>query len=61
MQNIRVGIVGDFDPNFRPHKATDEAIQHAAVAAGFAVEVEWLPTQSLEQHAHRTVQPFDGL
>ena len=55
MQNIRVSVVGDFDPNFRPHKATDEAIQHAAVAAGFAVEVEWLPTQSLEQHAHTSV------
>jgi CTP synthase (UTP-ammonia lyase) len=60
-QTIRVGIVGDFDPEFRPHTATDEAIEHAAVAAGVAVELEWLPTPSLEQHALETVQRFDAL
>jgi CTP synthase (UTP-ammonia lyase) len=60
-QIIRVGIIGDFDPNFRPHTATDDALGHAAGAAGVTVEVEWLPTPPLEQQATDTVQRFDAL
>lgn len=61
LKKIRVGIIGDFDPNFRPHTATDEALGHAAGAAGLAVDVEWLPTPPLDQRAAETVQPFDAL
>lgn len=60
-ETIRVGIIGDFDPNFRPHASTDEALGHAAGDAGVAVEVEWLPTPPLEQHAAETAQRFDAL
>lgn len=58
---VLVGIIGDFDPTFRPHTATEEALGHAGRAAGVAVEVEWLPTLPLELHAAETVQRFDAL
>ena len=29
---VRVGIIGDYNPEFHTHRATDAAIQHAADA-----------------------------
>ncbi|PSP18308.1 MAG: hypothetical protein BRC58_04030 [Cyanobacteria bacterium QS_8_64_29] len=60
-ETVRVGIIGDFDPSFRPHTATDEALGHAAGALGFSVEVAWLPTPSLEQNAVGIAQQFNAL
>ncbi len=58
---VRVGIIGDFDPNFRPHTATEEALSHAAHSANVTVEPEWLPTLPLETNAAETVNRFDAL
>lgn len=45
---IRVGVIGEFDPEFPPHAATDAALRHAAAALGVEVEVRWLGTVELE-------------
>jgi len=59
---LRVGIVGDFDPGFRPHVATNEAISHAAEALALGVEPEWVPTPSLDGVDPGVVlERFDGL
>jgi CTP synthase (UTP-ammonia lyase) len=44
---ISVGVIGDYDPEFPPHRATDAALAHAAAALGVEVEVCWHPTESL--------------
>lgn len=44
---ISIGIVGDFDPTFPPHAATNAALRHSADLLGIALEVSWLETQSL--------------
>ena len=43
----RIGIIGDFDPAKPSHRATHEALQHAAEALALRVETRWLPTPSL--------------
>ena len=60
-ETVRVGIIGDFNPDFRPHTATDEAIGHAAEALEMSADVEWLPTASLEQQTEKTLLAFDAL
>jgi CTP synthase (UTP-ammonia lyase) len=45
--SIRIGIMGDFNPNFFSHVATNEAIQHAAKHLSITAEICWLPTPSL--------------
>ena len=47
-QALKVGIVGDHDPQRLSHVATVEALQHAAQAQALSLVVEWLPTPSLE-------------
>jgi CTP synthase (UTP-ammonia lyase) len=59
---VRIGILGDFNPEFRSHHATIDCLQHAAVKLGIAVESEWVPTPSLlETGATKHLESFDGL
>ena len=61
-QSLKVGIIGDYDPNFRSHIATDEALRHAAAALSVSVHYSWLPTQSLANGFDgSTLKRFDAL
>ena len=44
---VRIGILGDFNPKFRSHPATTEALQHAAHKLDLKLESESIPTPSL--------------
>jgi CTP synthase (UTP-ammonia lyase) len=59
---VRIGILGDFNPEFRSHRATNDALQHAAAKLDITVESQWLPTPSLmEPGAQKVLESFDGL
>ncbi len=58
---VRIGIIGDFDPTFPPHLATDRGLEHAAGAVDANLQVQWLPTVSLEENTSEVLQGFDGL
>ena len=59
---VRIGILGDFNPEFRSHNATNDALQHAARKLGMEVQSEWIPTSSLTQPAsEKNLESFDGL
>jgi CTP synthase (UTP-ammonia lyase) len=59
---VRIGIVGDFNPDFRSHHATNDALQHAAAKLKFKLESQWIPTPSLlEPTGQKKLETFDGL
>jgi CTP synthase (UTP-ammonia lyase) len=59
---VRIGILGDFNPEFRSHHATPDSLQHAARKLDLKVESEWIPTPSLiGSNAEKTLESFDGL
>jgi CTP synthase (UTP-ammonia lyase) len=59
---VRIGIIGDFNPQFRSHHATNDSLQHAAAKLGLKVESEWLSTPALvEEGAPKKLETFDGL
>jgi CTP synthase (UTP-ammonia lyase) len=61
-ETVRIGILGDFNPEFRSHHATNDALQHAATKLSLKVESEWLPTPSLvAPEAKKVLESFDGL
>jgi len=61
-QGLKIGIIGDFNPDYPSHRATNESLLHAAKAIGVSVDPSWLPTESLDVAAHEKIlQPFDGL
>jgi CTP synthase (UTP-ammonia lyase) len=46
-RRLSVGVIGDFDPDFPPHAATNAALEHSAAALGAIVEVRWHATDAL--------------
>jgi CTP synthase (UTP-ammonia lyase) len=59
---VTVGVVGDFDPASRHHRATNDALAHTADALSADLQVRWLPTESLrEPGAREALTRCDGL
>lgn len=59
---VRIGILGDFNPELPSHNATNESLKHAARKLKVAVESEWLSTPSLTASGtEKTLESFDGL
>ncbi|MEU7746474.1 hypothetical protein [Nonomuraea sp. NPDC049158] len=47
--SLIVAVVGDFDPTFPTHTATNDALRHASAELGIEIEVQWQATEPLEQ------------
>lgn len=61
-QTIRVGIIGDFNPNYSSHLATNASLIHAATAMGVTVEPTWVPTDSFDVEViEQTLRQFGAL
>jgi len=59
---VRIGILGDFNLDFRSHHATNDCLQHAAAKLEIKLESQWIPTPSLVQpNAQKTLESFDGI
>ena len=46
---LRVGVIGDWDPARVSHVATNDALGHAAEVLAVSLETSWLPTGVLSQ------------
>lgn len=59
---VRIGVVGDFDPEKPSHTATNTALAHAAAATGTEVTVSWIPTETVDAaNASQVLAPLAGL
>jgi len=58
---IVVGIVGDYDETFLPHRKTNEAVRHAADALGRPIEAGWIGTAECDGDAAGRLAGCDGV
>jgi CTP synthase (UTP-ammonia lyase) len=58
---VRIGIIGDYQPAHITHTATEAALRHAADRLSVAVEITWLPTASLDPLPAGHLLPYDAL
>ncbi len=59
---VAVGVIGDFNPSNETHRATNDALKHAADALGEAVNVQWIPTPDLDDgRVESVLREFHGL
>ena len=59
---IRIGVIGDFEPAYHSHFATNAALYAAASAPKVPLEIRWLPTPTLEDtHLEKILGRWDGL
>ncbi len=47
---FKIGIIDDYNESFIPHKATNDALNHASRYLGIKIEIQWLSTALLEQN-----------
>jgi CTP synthase (UTP-ammonia lyase) len=59
-KKLSVGVIGDFRPTYETHTATSLAFKHSADRLGVGVEVEWLPTPSLDGNAEGKMDRLDA-
>lgn len=45
---MKLGIIGDFNASFRPHLATNEAIEVLKPMLNFNLQYDWIPTDSIK-------------
>ena len=60
-RHARIAIVGDFNPEFRTHPATNASLAHSAEALGRRVDSEWLGTADLAGDPASRLRDFDGV
>ena len=44
---VQIGVVGDFNPAFHSHHATNVALRRGGERLGLEVSVEWVPTPTV--------------
>jgi CTP synthase (UTP-ammonia lyase) len=60
-EQVKIGIIGDYQPDAPTHAATNAAIRHAANALGVTATVQWLATPTLETETALILQSFHAL
>jgi len=60
-KTVRIGLIGDFNPDVLAHMAIPRALALAARKVECGVETEWLPTPLLEKDPEERLIAFDGL
>jgi CTP synthase (UTP-ammonia lyase) len=59
---VRIGILGDFNPDFRSHTATIDSLNHAARKLNLTIEIQWIPTPALlSSESEKILESFDAL
>ena len=59
---IKIGILGDFTPEYRSHQAINASIEHSATRLITKVEFRWVPTPTLlEKRSDEFLESFDAL
>jgi CTP synthase (UTP-ammonia lyase) len=61
MKPVRIGLVGDYNPQVTAHRAIPEALRLAAEHVGRAVEPTWVYTATLDGDVASRLADFDAL
>lgn len=56
----KIAIIGDYQENYRPHDATNEAIVHAASFLEEIVSADWIPTASIDDNFNTIITTYQG-
>ena len=58
---VNVGIIGDYNPKYKLHDATNDSLHHASNELAIPITVKWMPTDSLIDSAKENLLEFDAL
>src|SRR5712691_5426136 len=58
---IRIGLIGDFNPQVKAHIAIPQAVKLASAALAYEAETSWLATPLLEHNTEQLLSDYDAL
>jgi len=58
---MRIGIIGEFNPNYYTHLALNEAFIHSAEFLKSRFELQWISTATIAEFFEREIHTLDGL
>ena len=58
---MRIGIIGDYDPDYISHRETGAALEDSGRRLGIGVDYEWVATDGLASGDTEALAAFDGL
>jgi CTP synthase (UTP-ammonia lyase) len=61
VSTVRIGLIGDYNPEVKAHVAIPKALAFASEAMGCEVSGEWIGTETLEREVEERLSPYDGL
>lgn len=61
MRRVRIGIVGDYSPDYISHRETGAALEDSGRRLGIGVDYEWVATDVVADAGTGVLEPFDGL
>src|SRR5205809_7756260 len=59
--NVRIALIGEYNPEVRAHVAIPKALKLAAEALACAVEPVWVATPLLDRNAEKELSAFDSI
>ena len=57
---MKLAIIGDFNKDFRPHVATNEAIRHSIEKYEITLQYDWITTDTIEKDFTEIVSEYNG-
>lgn len=57
---MKLAIIGDYNDNFRPHKATNEAIAHSSDKFQLDISYDWIATDRIEKEFDNIISTYNG-
>ena len=60
LQEMKLAIIGDFNPSFRPHVATNEAIEHSKKHLNLELETDWISTDCIVDSFQSIIDTYGG-
>ncbi|MBF0329000.1 MAG: gamma-glutamyl-gamma-aminobutyrate hydrolase family protein [Nitrospirae bacterium] len=56
-----LGIIGEYYPDFKPHIALNEALEHVRDRAGLDFDYEWIETERIKKESEELLKKFAGI
>lgn len=60
MSDSRIAIIGEYTPDFRPHRATNEALAHVLASGHYSLDYHWISTQGIENQFEQITAQYQG-
>ena len=61
MAPLRITVVGDRNPDFPPHRALDQSIEHVSARRGVEIDLCWAATRDVERRGTAALEDADAL